>query len=274
MLRKIICYQTPIQHLAGSVCLVWKRRCDVSPAGRWSRSWQAWQRRLLGRSLVAAAERLHGQHKEGDAPCRRRPAAPCSLGRIIHGAPSTGGGRQPSIAPQVRAAANVVVDNAGSSRSGDVADSDKLGEVVAGSSSSGRPAPAQSILAIGERHGRAAHLSPPTAINMIWFILMTKYLVALVAISSSTRSNKHQSIDQTIKNSEIQIYYSKTIKFRTWELIILCWYCKHQLLHVVFERVIKLLFPTKCFRRLERVLFDSGHLAKTINAQLFYYMID
>jgi hypothetical protein len=58
-----------------------------------------------------------------------------------------------------RAATNVVVNDAGSSRSGDVADSDKLGEVVAGSSSSRRPAPAQSILAISERHGRAAHSS-------------------------------------------------------------------------------------------------------------------
>jgi hypothetical protein len=66
-----------------------------------------------------------------------------------------------------RAAANVVVDDAGSSRSSDVADSDKLGEVVAGSISSGRPPPTQSILAISERHGRAAHSSPPTAINMI-----------------------------------------------------------------------------------------------------------
>jgi hypothetical protein len=55
----------------------------------------------------------------------------------------------------------------GSSRSGDIADSDKLREVVTSSSSSGRPAPAQSILEIGERHGHDAHSSPPTAINMI-----------------------------------------------------------------------------------------------------------
>jgi hypothetical protein len=39
-----------------------------------------------------------------------------------------------------RAAPNVVVDDAGSSRSGDIVDNDKLEEVVTGSSSSGRPA--------------------------------------------------------------------------------------------------------------------------------------
>jgi hypothetical protein len=45
-------------------------------------------------------------------------------------------------------------------------------------------------------------------------------LVLKVATSISTRSNNHRSIDQTMENSEIQIYYSKTIKFRTWEFII------------------------------------------------------
>jgi hypothetical protein len=33
-------------------------------------------------------------------------------------------------------------------------------------------------------------------------------LVLKLATSSSKRSNNHQSIDQTMENSEIQIYYS------------------------------------------------------------------
>jgi hypothetical protein len=51
-----------------------------------------------------------------------------------------------------------VVDNVGSSRSGYIADGDKLEEVVTGSSSSGRTPPARSILAVVERHGCAALL--------------------------------------------------------------------------------------------------------------------
>jgi hypothetical protein len=102
-----------------------------------------------------------------------------------------------------RAAANRVVDDVGSSRYSDVADGDKLGEVVADSSSSGRPPPARCIL-IAERHA-PPYSSSPGAINMIRFILLMKFLVALVAISSSSRSTNHQTIDKTNKNSEIRI---------------------------------------------------------------------
>jgi hypothetical protein len=56
------------------------------------------------------------------------------------------------------AAANRVVVDVGSSMSGDIANGYELGEVVTGSSSSGMPSPAQSILAIRERHGHAALL--------------------------------------------------------------------------------------------------------------------
>jgi hypothetical protein len=122
-----------------------------------------------------------------------------------------------------RAAANRVVDDVGSNRSSDIADSDKLGEVVTGSNSSGRPPPARSILAVGERHSRAAHSSPLAATNMVGFILLTKYIVA---ISSSSRNNNHQSIEQTIK------------KIRNTD--ILCWYASMQSLSECLNFYLKL----------------------------------
>jgi hypothetical protein len=99
--RKITAYISSIvknqNKIAIPVCLVWKRRCDVSLAGQQSCSRQAWPR-SPERSPVAAAERPHGQHKEEGAPCRRVASAPHSLSRVNQCAPSAGSRQQPSVA--------------------------------------------------------------------------------------------------------------------------------------------------------------------------------
>jgi hypothetical protein len=56
------------------------------------------------------------------------------------------------------AATNGLVDDMGSIKSGDIADDDKLGEVVTDSHSSGMPPLARSIFAVAERHCRTALL--------------------------------------------------------------------------------------------------------------------